>query len=288
MFYDRFINLFTCLLVMLLLVAGCSDSDTKTTSTADQSAVLATVNGEKISDADVAFALQRTFSNVDLVVDQAMRDKVLDSLIAAKAMRAVMQEQLSEGEKNNINRTVNTYAEELYIKEYLLKNAHPEPVSTSMVEDYYHRNIEEFGGGESKEFELLKTQTKITEQQRDTLLSEVVALKKSTNWKQFSESNANTFGLTFFQSTIRPGLLDPQVEQLVDSLGVGQVSDVAFIGGIPHIARVTNVTSLPAQPLAQVAPQIRKKLAAVQLKKAIKTATEEVRDKVSIKLIKQG
>ena len=54
-------------------------------STAD---VLASVNGEAITQNDIDFMIERTFSGAEqLFFDQKMQDKVLDSLIASTAMR---------------------------------------------------------------------------------------------------------------------------------------------------------------------------------------------------------
>jgi len=110
-----------------------------------QSKALATVNGEAITQDDIDFMITRTFSGSEqLFFNDEMQAKILDSLIRLSDIK---------------NRT-KAFEEELFVKEYLTEFATPEPVSSKMVQDYYQQYPEEFGGGESREFEMLATSAK--------------------------------------------------------------------------------------------------------------------------------
>ena len=270
----------------VLGLGACEQKPTQTSETKKKvgSAVLATVNSDPITQQDVDFMITRTFSDAEkAIASQEMQRNVLQSLIASKAMQKLMQQELSKEQIKIIENKTKAYQEELYVKEYLLKNATPKPISSKMVQSYYERNLDEFGGGESTSIELLKTAAKPSENQRNTILSSVEKLKTQSNWADFAKNNTD-LGLQFFRSKIQPGLFDPAIEQAVKSLDAGDVSGVVFVKQIPHIVKVLDKQKNAAKPLSTVSSAIRKKLAAIELKKAIKTATDDVVKKVDVSI----
>lgn len=279
-----FKNLPLCLL--LLGVAACDNQQNDEESIVDTqqtSDVLATVNGEGITQADVDFMIERTFSSVDQVFfDETMQGKVLESLVASKAMQQEVIKTLSADELSTIEKKTRAYKEELFVKEYLVQNATPVPVSTRMVNDYYQSNQDEFGGGEARVFEMLAPSRKPDEPTRDAILKAVSKIKANNDWVAFAQTN--TLGLLRKSATMRPGLLEPGLERALSTLKKGQVSDVVFIKGVPHVLRVLNVKTLPAQPLSTVSAKIRKKLAGIQLKKAVKKASDDVIKRANVEL----
>jgi hypothetical protein len=141
-----------------------------------------------------------------------------------------------------------------------------------MVQDYYQQYPEEFGGGDSIAFEMLATTTKPSADQRDAILAQAQVIKDSADWSAFA--NDNELGLVYKNVVLQSGLLAPELERAVKNTKVGETSDMVLIKGVPHAVRVTSVTTLPAKPLSAVSAQIRKKLAALQLKKSVKAASE--------------
>ena len=248
------------------------------------SPTLATVNDEKITQADVDFMIQRTFSGAEqFFVDEQAQRKVLESLIATRAMKQSMLAELPANELRAIELKANAYQEELYVKAYLVEHATPQPVSTAMVENYYHANQQEFGGGEVKTFEMLRAQSQPDEAQRDAILSAFNQAKSAPDWEQFSASISQSLNLTYSESIMRPGLLDSALESALQGLAKGQISQVVLVSGVPHILRVRDISTLSAKPLASVSADIRKKLAAQQLRKAIKKASDDVIQTANIK-----
>ena len=124
-------------LVLALSGCGSKESETRFTQSAP-SPVVAYVNDETITQADVDFMLQRMLKGQAFAqVDDALRKKILDSLISSRAMKIQMELLLTPEEIEEINRSADAYKEELYVKEYLAKNVVPEPVTLEMVQTYY-------------------------------------------------------------------------------------------------------------------------------------------------------
>lgn len=263
-------------LVSCLLLTACEPQKENVTIEVEQelqSDVLATVNGDAITQDDIDFMIERTFSGSEqLFFNDEMQAKVLDSLIASKAMQQKMQATLSEDRLADIKNRTRAFAEELYVKEYLTEYATPEPVSSKMVQDYYQQYPEEFGGGESRVFEMLATTSKPSEDKRDAILAASRTLKSNSNWLAYS--NNNDLDLVHKNATMQPGLFAQALERAIKTTEVGEASEIVFIKGVPHMVRVLSVKELPAQSLSRVSAQIRKKLAALQLKKAVKSASE--------------
>lgn len=272
------------LVTSVLLLAGCNQETVEQQANVPLSVVLATVNGAPITQADVDFTIQRTFSTIDKsLVDAVFERKVLDSLIAAKAMKQVVEKDLSSDKLASISHTVKAYEEELYIKEYLVQNASPKPVSTKMIQSYYERFPEQFGGGFSTTIELVKTPSRPTELQRNFIIDNIVKLKESTDWATFAKQN-DALGLQFFRAKMQAGLFDPVIAQTVASLRAGDVSDMVFVKNVPHLIKVVEKEKISAKPLASVSDQIRKKIAAIELKKAIKLASESVIENANVQI----
>lgn len=274
-------------LICTLMLAACSQqkSGEQNKETIDQpvesSPVLATVNGEQITQADVNFMISRTFSGAEqMLMDESLQAKVLDSLIASSAMRQKMLAELPEDTLLDIENRTKAFREELLVKEYLVQHATPQPVSSKMVQEYYTQYPEEFGGGETRSFEMLAVAQKPDEATRDKILSLATTLKNNSDWAAFAASN--TVGLSYKKAQMQPGLFEPALENAIKGTAQGQVSEVAIVNGKPHIVRVLSVEKLPAKPLAEVSGDIRKKLAALQLKKAVKAASETATSEATV------
>ena len=264
------------LLVPCLFVSACEQQASDVTESPKQEIqldVLASVNGEVITQADIDFMIGRTFSGSEqLFFNDEMQAKVLDSLIASKAMQHKMRATLPDAKLADIKNRTMAFEEELFVKEYLTEFATPEPVSSKMVQDYYNQYPEEFGGGERRAFEMLATTTKPPEATRDVIFAMAETIKGKANWSNFA--NNNDVGLVHKVATMQPGLFAPALERTVKSTKVGQTSDVVLIKGVPHMVRVTSTNVLPVKPLSEVSANIRKKLSALQLKKSVKSASK--------------
>ena len=267
---------------VLLVLAGCSERSTAPAAdtqaqaeVAGSSPVLATVNGAAITGSDVDLSIERTFSQSQQLLDNRdVRDKVLKSLVASRALRQQAQKTLDAEALDRIHRQALAYEEELLVKAYLQENTVPEPVTTQMVEEYYRQHPERFGGETVKVFELLRMDHKPTEKERDALLAKVDLFQSSADWKARSPKWKTQFGLLYQTGEAHAGLLEKPLASTLASLTKGQTSGVIFVGAIPHILRVTDVRKLPAKPLSEVSGRIRKTLAPMQMRKAVKVVAD--------------
>ncbi len=266
-------------IICVLFVAACADKNNDAQGGAkgvEPSVVLATVNGVDITEKDVAFTIDRTFSDVDqLFISNSIEEKVLDSLVAAKAMRHHMEKSLPENAIDEIKMKVDAYEDELFVKAYLKEKANPIPVSVEMVADYYESNPEQFGGGTLKTVELLQTKKRLSGKERETFLAQMQNIKSAENWQELATTGVGGVALTVKRIKVQPGLLDKNIEAAVNGLSPGETSGVIQANNQSTVARVLSEEILPVKPLHEVSAEIRKKLAPLQLKKAVKKASEE-------------
>ena len=276
-----------CVIALVFALSACGEkADVADTP---KPVVLATVNGESITQADVDFMLERMLSNQAMVqVDEVLRKKVLDSLIASRAMKLQVQSAMAPEELAQVAQSVKSYEEELFVKEYLAKNVTPEPVSLEMVQAYYDSHQQEFGAEAIRDFQLLVLRDAKDEKKRDSLLAAASSIKSMADWRQKSKELTQKYGLQFQEGRNKSGLLDKSLEQAINKLGQGETSDVIYLDDGIYLARVTQVTQTAPKPLAEVSADIRKKLAAQQLRAAVKKASEDVLTKVEVKLTEAG
>lgn len=269
----------SALTITSTLLLACDSKTNNLENTASEnllsSPALAKVGDEIITEEDVHNTIEKTFSNTDkLFLDEAIQTKVLESLIASKAMRQQMLAELDQESLQDIKSKAEAYEEELYVKAYLQQYATPEPVTSQMVEEYYNNNPEKFGGGVVKQYEQLIVASQLSDAQRDELIKKVDTIKSEPDWKSYADSNTG-FSLIYKSVTATPGLLPGEMENILRSLSPGETSNLFFVNGNPAIIRVTSEQKLPAKPLTEVSAEIRKALSPIQLRKAAQEVTKK-------------
>lgn len=251
----------------------------------EQSPVVARVNGESITQADVDFMLERMLKGQALVqADEALRKKILDSLISSKAMKIQTESLLSAQEKESIARSVKAYEEELYVKEYLSNHVVPEPVTLEMIQAYYDKHPDEFGGESVRDFQMLVLNTAQDQQSRDKFLAAIPQIKAAKDWASARKQWEQAYAVQYQEGRARPGLLDPALEQVISKLAATEVSDLVYADDQIYLVKIINVTQVAPKPLAAVSADIRKQLAAQQLRAAVKKASDEVLKTVQVTL----
>lgn len=270
---------------LLLSLSGCSSKEQQGQSGQHpHSPVVAHVNGEAITQADVDFMLERMLKGQAYAqADDVLRKKVLDSLIASRAMKVQMESLLTQEEKEAISRSVNAYEEELYVKEYLASHVVPEPVTLEMIQDYYDKHPEEFGGEAVRDFQMLILGNAKDQQARDKFLAAVPEIKAAKDWGAAKKQWAQAYAIQYQEGSARPGLLEPALEQAISRLNATEVSDLVHVNDQIYLVKVTNVTRLTPKPLSDASANIRKQLAAQQVRSAVKKASEDVLKKVEVK-----
>jgi hypothetical protein len=282
------VKIYALIFIVAPLIA-CSPPNDETTTEPEKetdsgnSLVLARVEGKAITEADLHRALERNFSDSTLLLsDEGLRSNLLKSVMASKAMGIVSTKELSVKTLDEIKQKVKSYEEELLVKEYLLLHAIPEPVSNQMVSDYYYNNLSQFGAEKIKLIELVKTNVHPSVEQRDEFLAQLTTIKNNANWAQYTKDNNKNIGLRYQKIKLQRGLLDKATEAAANKLNAGEVSNVVFIEGVPTIIRLLEVQTIVAKPLAEVSAEIRRKLAPIQIKKAVKKASEKALNDVQV------
>jgi parvulin-like peptidyl-prolyl isomerase len=267
-----------------ILFSGCDKKNDR--QVVKELPVLAVVNGEAITSADVDFMLERMLQGQAAVpVDDVLRKKILDSLIASRAMKQQVESQLSTDDLEQIARSVKAYEEELFVKAYLQQFVIPEPVTVEMVQQYYDDHIAEFAGESIREFEILRAPVIADEKLRDRLLAAIPEITAATAWQEKVKEWQTTYNLQYRQGRSQAGVLNKELDQVMDRLQEGQTSDVIYVDGELYLVRVTGIGKKAPKPLTEVGADIRKRLAAQVLREAVKQASEDARAKAKVETL---
>jgi len=77
-------------------------------------------------------------------------------------------------------------------------------------------------------------------------------------------------------------LLQPRVRDVMKGLQVGEASRPFLVDGTPQVVRITDEDTRPPRPLSEVSGEIRRALAPIQLKEAVKSASAELMKTVEV------
>ncbi|WP_299941175.1 peptidylprolyl isomerase [uncultured Microbulbifer sp.] len=275
----------------LSLLSGCGDEVEKTKvekAIVASPDVLVNVEGNPISALDLDLAVERTTGSAGIFqIDEKARGKILESLVMSKALGLTKENELSEQELASLNRQVAAYRDELLAKKYLQENITPEPVTEAMVEAYYQNNQDQYGAQVQKRYEILRAKGNISSAERTRIMAQLNLAasrdKETHDWQALARLlEAKKLPVAYSAGAFVQGTMAAEFERVINPLSEGDVSKVFFMRKAPAVVRVTEVVTSKPKPLAQVRSGIRKQLAPVQLRKAIKKAAEEVMAKMEI------
>ncbi len=275
-----------CLLAALLL-AGCRDDDGAEALAqvpVEPSATLVTVDESPITRAQLELTVERTLGeSAPLFANDEVERKILDSLVASRAMALLAERKLDAGERAQLDLKAQAYREELLVRHYLEQHATPEPVTSEQVADYYQRHPEEFGGGVEKSFEIITSDQELDETQRAELIALLSGAEVQGNdWqKRVAAWRAAGKPLEYRSNRIKPELLEQPLRSLVEPTAAGSIAPL-YVDGQMLLVRVTAEERLPARPLSEVSGEIREKLAPQALKQAVKSLSEEATRQVKV------
>lgn len=257
-----------------VLLAACGSPKSKT----DQSKVLATVDGSEITQQDV----QRTavqFLGVDRAanLDRQTRKKLLDGLVLSRALAMRAESEMDADQKAVVAAQVAAYRERLLVKRYLKAHANPMPVTDDMVEAYYRKHPERFGGGSRRHYQMLLTTRALTSDERQQIVSAFNRAIARKDWPAYVKGLKGQ-GLPVALHSGESAKLLPEgdLRTTLDNLAEGETSDVVMQSGRPYLLRLTQLEKREPKPLAAVREQIRKALEPVRVKQAIDKAKQQV------------
>jgi hypothetical protein len=276
-------NTATALLLLSALAAACGERAQKARLPGDDK-VVAEVNDTQITQYDVERTIAAMLGESAAErLDDAARKNVLQSLVQSRAIAQAREKELSVEQRAELEKKVAAYREELLVKQYLLAHTRQDGVSSDMVRQYYDEHPERFGGGKVRSYELVTVSGALAPAQRTKVIEALGQGERETDWRAWTErlkQAGHPVALRSGQGD--EAVLHPKLRQLMDQLAVGKASKLTFIEGAPYAVRVTAERARPARPLAEVSDQIRKTLAPVKLKQAVKQASDQVLENAEV------
>ena len=271
------------IVILFLGLAACSKQEKQPSVAAEpvsseQRNIVATVNGEAITDADIEFMLNRMFSDSErMLKSSALRQKVLDSLISSRAMQQAALKELSSSEISDLEKRVAAYREELLVQEYLKRHAEPKTVTAEMVRSYYEKHPHEFGAHSVHKFELLQAPPELNESEQQSLLAFIPKIRQHADWANKADSWRQQYRLHYQAGSAHTGLLQQPLDSALTKLDPGETSDVIYLEGQLNLIRLVTVEELPPKPLSEVSRDIRRKLAPMQLRESVREVSDLAR-----------
>lgn len=239
---------------------------------------LAEVGESRITRYDLDRSIASTLSDAAAAqLDEHGRREMLKSLVASRAIAEARERELDAEQREELARKVEAYREQLLVRDYLEAHATPQPVTPEMVRTYYEEHPERFGGGTTREYEMLLTTRALTPAERDTLLRALGNPGAQSDWAAWASTLASQgLPVTHQRGTLAASLLDERLRRVLEGLGVNQASTVTLIDGKAYLLRVTGETRRPPRPLEEVSAEIRTTLAPIQLRESVRRVREQV------------
>lgn len=272
------------LLLLIALIFGCAEKQqplqpaSKTVTLPGDDVVLARVGDKKVTQYDVEQTTMRMLGPQQAAfLDEGGNRKVLESIVMTRVMATAGEKEIDEQAKAQIERQVRDYHEQLLVKAYLKAHADPQPVTQKMVQEYYEANPERFGGTIVREYEMISVDEKLEGEQRAKMLKNLDQAKNEKDWKGFAAKLKKQHkAVNYSQGNLNQALHIKKVNDVLITLKLNQVSNPFFVDGKLYITRITKETKVAPRPLNQVSGEIRKALAPIQLKKAVKTLADSL------------
>ncbi|MCP4765429.1 MAG: hypothetical protein GY916_01235 [Gammaproteobacteria bacterium] len=248
--------------------------------------VAAEVNGEVITRPEVEQMALDMFGEYQAsAMDPAAKQKLLESMVSSLLLSQKALQELPQEERARIENKTRRYRENLLVSEYVRLHMTPQPVTESMIQQYYDNNPSQFGASELRKYQLITVRRPLALDQRNAFLKRFAELKSEATLQAMHLKFIDSGFETSYQTGVaEPGLLSSRLQQLIDSQTPGKLSDVHFIDDLPYLVLVDEVLQKQAKPLSQVRDGIRKTLAMAQLKQAVKSLSESARQQASVKI----
>ena len=276
-FYKKII----VVIISLLLFSGCNEkekqSENKFVLEGDKT-ILANVNGSPVSEYELEMAIQKTIGRRNASkLGVEVRKKVLESLVASRAISQAFEKDMSPEDKEVVRKKVEAYREQVLVQKYIAKNAIPEPVTQEMVRDYYNKYPERFGAKTDKTYEMISTDRKLGYKERDLFLTNLIKPESKKDWGKWVKAlKAKKLPVFYKKGKVVKGLLHKELQAMMNKLEKGKSSKLRFIDGRPYVVRIIEEKEVKPLPLSEVSIEIRKKLGPIQLTKVVRQISKDV------------
>lgn len=254
---------------VVVIVTGCDKKTVKQEQvvTSEEGAPIAVVNGESIHQRHIDVSMTKNFTQVEqLVMNDAVQEKILQSLVASRALADMASKHLEADVKANINIQTQLYREELLLRAYLEAFTSSEPVSDKQVLDYYQKNLALFGQVDLYRAKWLLVDENIPAKDLPNVLK-----SHHRDWASLAKERY----IEFSEQNLALDTLSPALAIVLKQTKVGEVSNAVSENGQTHLFFLQEAIVQPAKPLVQVSSDIRKKLAGGKIRKQLKALTEK-------------
>ncbi len=275
--------------ITFLMVACTEKSDQATTepkpgNLKGDDVILASVNDSPITKYDLNQTIRSTLGRSSASkLDEEGRKKVLESLVASRAIAQVQEKALTPKETAALEKKINSYREKLLVKQHLAKNVPLQPVTQEMIQKYYRDHPEKFGEKKTRTYEMIVSQENLEIKARDGLIKALKNPQEKKDWaKWVKDLKKNNHEVSYRKGQLSDKILNSKLRNLMASLKMGDTSSLTFIRGMVYIVRIRDEKQIPPRPLKDVSGQIRKTLSPIQIKKAVKQASEDVLEEVNV------
>jgi hypothetical protein len=258
---------------LLLLIVSCNRG---CGADEPEARTLATVDGTPITEAELQLALEETLGPKASEASSAARRKVLESLVATRAIALVARKELSAVDLAEIERKAESYRDDQLVRQYLDKHAPVPPVSDAMVEAYYREHLDQLGGHAVHSYELIASEHEAKGASRAALITALAKAERETDWRKVASDLTKAGHAVRYESGQLPAAnVDQQVATVIEALESGQASKPFFVGERVHLARLLGAHDKSARPIAEVAPMIQRTLRSRLLQEAVKKAGDK-------------
>ena len=267
-------NKYLLIILLSIIAAACG----KEPSSKDDSPVLVKVEGTVITEQDLEENLARLLGERQAaVVGANARRNALESMVISRIISGKAKNKISDKQLVAIERKTNAFKENLLVNEYLKNNSVVEPVTEEMVRDYYEKNTDRYGPAIDRRYEMIYTIEKISQNQRDSLLSLLKDADIKTDWKTLT-SRIQKKGLEIYyrQGNANDVMLNSRVRNLMKPLKLKTSSGVTFVDGRLYQARIVSETKKEPRPLSEAHMEIRELLKPIKIKDAIRKVSDEL------------
>lgn len=265
-----------CLFVLITAITGCS-SDEQKIETQKVSNVFAVVGGVEVSSDDLRTASLRSLKKKYSELPKELQERLLESVISTVAMSQSAQAEAQHYERISIENSVAAYRDELWVKEYLKEHAVPQPVSNKQIEEYYTSHPESFGGGEIVEYTHIRCRYS-----ENTKVKNCTQLLAENNVESWLENAKNHTDISVVNATLNTLVEVNNIDQLILTTVEQEFSGFTNTASELNRVFIIKKRKLTPKPLVAVQKEIRERLAPLQLKKAIKEASERARLNIEI------
>jgi len=240
--------------------------------------VLARVAGDPITLYDLEQTIRSTLgASAAARLDEAGRQKVLESLVASRAIARSQEAELSAEDQAVLAKKLQAYREQLLVKQYLVRQAAPQAVTGEMVRAYYEAHPDRFGAKTIRIYEMLASRRKPKAGERNALMQVLQTAAEKKDWQQWvNQLQAQGYPIEYRRGRVAEKILHPRLHQLMQPLKKGEASQLTFIEGTAYTVRIVDERQMAPRPLNEVSAEIRKALVPVQLKKSVKLASQQV------------